>query len=79
MGKLTPPDVWAKEHVRGPGVKAWADDVPDDIVLMVQQSSASVRALVSWFHSEVAAAYPDEEWPGKATVTKVDRMRRAGQ
>lgn len=76
MGKLIDPDTWAAKHGAKVGVRAWADDVPDEVREMVARSKASTRNLVTWFHTVVAEQYPGEEWPAKATHSKVDRLAR---
>jgi hypothetical protein len=73
---LTSPDEWATstgrdKHRRG----AWVDDIPPEVVEYVRSSRQTVPVLVEWFHTVVAEAFPDDEWPKLATRSKVERLR----
>ena len=72
------PDRWAKETGRrSGGTPAWWESVPNDVRKLVQSSTLGAAGLADWFRTEVAAAYPDETWPGEATKARCERLIEA--
>lgn len=72
------PDRWAKETGRrSGGTPAWWEQIPTDVKRLVAASSLGAAGLADWFRTEVAEAYPDEEWPKEATRHKCERLIEA--
>lgn len=70
------PDRWAVETGRGSSVP-WHERIPEDVKQLVAVSTQGPQRLVSWFHEEVAAHYPDEAWPKEATRHKCEKLIEA--